>query len=278
MRAATGDDLPAVVALTRAQRSRLARWAPVYFNPAAHADDLHAGYLGWLVSSADHDTRVVVDDGEVCAFAHVIEQGTHHWADDLCWVDGRGTAGLELLASVEADAVATCVAAEDDESRSLLADHGFAVTSAYWSRPLDRDGASPPAVGAAPRHPLPAPPLHTFGPIGPGDDGALTIAEGDSLVVGSPSVSPPIYDPGGPSCVIDRVLGPDRSGLVRAAMAEAAGRGDAQMIVVVDADDDELTDAVMAVGFVAQVQLLIRGASTAPSGGSDPGRTPRAGG
>ena len=59
--------------------------------------------------------------------------------------------------------------------------------------------------------------------------------------VASPSIpAPPVYEPGGTTCVIDRVRGADRPQLLAALLHEATSRGDAQAIVVVDAADDQL--------------------------------------
>ena len=55
-----------------------------------------------------------------------------------------------------------------------------------------------------------------------------------------------MYDPGGPSCVVDRIIGPERASLLDAAMATAAERGDAGMVVVSDAADKALEDLLLA--------------------------------
>jgi hypothetical protein len=89
---------------------------------------------------------------------------------------------------------------------------------------------------------------------------------GDAAESATAPASPPAHTfggrpmdpaaPGGPTCVVDRIEGADRSWLLRAAMGDAAGRGDAQMIVVCDARDTELQRMLVALGFTAQVDLF----------------------
>ena len=88
-------------------------------------------------------------------------------------------------------------------------------------------------------------PTHSFGgaPFDPSVPGALTVVAADGgFVIGPPGVEPPLYDPGGPSCVVDRIIGPDRASLLDAAMATAVGRGDAGMVVVSDVAEQALQD------------------------------------
>lgn len=260
-RAATSADLPAIVSATRAQRRQLALWSPVYFNPRAGADAAHAGWLEFIVGSADHDTAVALDGNDPIAFYVRIPQDRHTWIDDLCITEPeRWPQVLELIAETNVAPWVTCVSAHDEPRREAMTEVGLAVISTYWVRST-ADITPRPApttattldVGTTPG------PHHTFGgsAFSPDAPGALVVTDGDDgYAVGSPSASPPIYDPGGPSCVIDQIVGRDRTMLLDQALAAAAARGDAQVIVVSGHDDIELSDITNQTGFTAEVLLM----------------------
>ena len=65
VRLAREEDLAAIVALTGANRRRLAEWEPSFWRPSARADELHPLWLAHLVSSAEIATRVVLRGEEV---------------------------------------------------------------------------------------------------------------------------------------------------------------------------------------------------------------------
>ena len=105
----------------------------------------------------------------------------------------------------------------------------------------------------------PAGPTHTFGGIAfdPGAPGALVACDPEgNYAIGSPGVEPPIYDPGGPTCVVDQLGGPDRGVALGVAQSGAAARGDSQLVVVSAADDEELRYELETKGFEIQVVLL----------------------
>jgi hypothetical protein len=86
---------------------------------------------------------------------------------------------------------------------------------------------------------LAPPPAHTF-PI-PEEARVFVADAAGGYAVGSPPfTAPPIYDPGGPVCVIDRIIGEDRPALLQQMLRLARARGDAGAIVVVDEPDREL--------------------------------------
>ena len=49
VRPASESDLPAILQLTREKRALLARLDPVFWRPAANADDLHPAFITYLV-------------------------------------------------------------------------------------------------------------------------------------------------------------------------------------------------------------------------------------
>jgi hypothetical protein len=87
--------------------------------------------------------------------------------------------------------------------------------------------------------------------------GALVVGDdAGGIVVGAPSMNPPLYDPGGAACVIDCVRGADREALVRTAMGVAAARGDVAMVVVCGSGDDQLREILGSLRFRAEVDLF----------------------
>ncbi|MDE0237764.1 MAG: hypothetical protein OXN95_11120 [bacterium] len=105
----------------------------------------------------------------------------------------------------------------------------------------------------------PTGPAHTFGGVAfdPAIPGALVARDEDgNYAIGSPSVEPPTYDPGGPTCVVDQLGGPDRGVALDLAQSTAAARGDAQLVVVSATDDEEFRFELVAQSFQHQVVLL----------------------
>ena len=101
---------------------------------------------------------------------------------------------------------------------------------------------------------LPVAPIHPFGEsIDPTKVGGLRIMSDHGMVIGDAPVEPPIFDPGGPTTVIDRIVGPNRGALVSEAIAAASARGDAQLIVVADVHDDELIELAEVAGATCPV-------------------------
>lgn len=133
MRAAETNDLSQIVELTRETRRQLALWSPVYFNPRVGADDAHASWLGFLVSSDDHETNVFIDGAEVVGFWQLIQQPHHVWVDDLCVRDPTTWAAA---AAIVDDAIAsrpwvTCVSPSDIERHDGPVATGMTVASTY---------------------------------------------------------------------------------------------------------------------------------------------------
>lgn len=150
------------------------------------------------------------------------------------------SSGVALLAAVRERPALTCVPTADSARLAASRAAGLNRVSNYWIGP-PRDGpiASAPLGG----QPVPSPPRHTFGgSLDPTAVGALCLADGDGVVVGSPPVSaPPIYDPGGTVCVIDRVTGSNRQRLLDSALSLALKRGDILVNLIVAEDDPELS-------------------------------------
>ena len=77
-----------------------------------------------------------------------------------------------------------------------------------------------------------------------------------NYAIGFPSVEPPIYDPGEPTCVVDQLGGPDRRVAFDLAQSAASARGDAQLVVVSASDEEDLQRELEDKGFLLQIILL----------------------
>ena len=181
---------------------------------------------------------------------------TLYLADPGLWADAIGVIDAHVVAPW-----VTCVARFDGPRSAAMREAGLELRSTQWARPI-AGWSNDATLKIGP--PLVTPvggPTHTFGgaPFDPSVPGALTVVAADGgFVIGSPGVEPPLYDPGGPSCVVDRIIGPDRASLLDAAMATAVGRGDAEMVVVSDVAEQALQEPLSGAGFRAEVNLLAR--------------------
>lgn len=248
--------------MAHAMKRQFAVWSPQYFRPRDGAEQMHVLYLEYLIGSADHETAVLDDDGVVVGFYAIVPQSRHLWVDDLYLVDGvQWPVAVDVVRAAVSDPWVTCVSRFDDERAGALRGGGLDVASSYWGRSLDGVVARP----AVPRSALPdgaslgAIPSHTFGgaAFDPGTEGALVVVDDSGgVLVGSPGVRPPLYDPGGPACVVDRIGGTRRHDLLAAGMAAASDRGDAAMVVVCATGDVELSEILAAHGFRAEVDLF----------------------
>ncbi|MCY3577139.1 MAG: hypothetical protein OXH53_07480 [bacterium] len=256
------EDLEEVIRLTSATRRQLAAWSPVYFRPREGADAAHAQFLEFVIGSPDHQASVFVIDGSVVGFFRQSDLSKHVWVDDLCLRDPGlwNDAARLLIDSLEAISWVTCVSPYDAERVEALTSSGLAPISTYWSKSLPSSPSTPEVEGAygVPEH-RPAGPAHTFGGVAfdPATPGALVACDLDgNYAIGSPSVEPPIYDPGGPTCVVDQLGGPDRGVALDLAQSVAAARGDLQLVVVSASDDEELRYKLEAKNLQIQIVLL----------------------
>ena len=267
VRDAQPEDLAEVLKLASAMRRRLAAWSPVYFQPRAGADEAHAQFLEFAIGTPDQGINVFIHDGTVVGFFRQVDQPSHVWVDDLCLQKPRlwGQAARILVDDLGSARWVTCVSPHDSDRIDALSSVGATKISSYWNklldgRPPDTDTSQVAEASTIPEHGLDGP-AHTFG--GVAFDAAIpgALAVGDdrgNYAIGSPSVEPPIYDPGGPTCVVDQIGGPDPGVALNLAMSTAAARGDAQLVVVSASDDDQLQDELEARGFQLQVILLAR--------------------
>ena len=267
MRAAGPGDTEAIIDLTSAMRSQLAAWSPVYFRPRAGADEVHAQFLEFAIGAPDQRASVFVHLGIVIGFFRRVSQPHHVWVDDLCLQDPKpwGEAAKLLADDLGSTRWVTCVSPHDSDRIEVLSSVGATPTSSYWNklldeRPPEADTSQAAEVSTIPEH-RPDGPAHTFGGVAfdPAIPGALVVSdERGNYAIGSPSVEPPIYDPGGPTCVVDQVGGPDQDIALNLAQTGARSRGDAQLVVVSASDDNELRKVLEAEGFQLQIVLLAK--------------------
>jgi hypothetical protein len=272
VRAATLEDLDAVVALTRARRAELAAWEEFFWRPRAGIDDLHPLYLRWCIEQNPACDVVVATESDVvvgCLF--VLDQGHQSFFDDFCVVDQRwADIGSTLMNSRSESPAVLCSPRKDRAQDTWLQGGGAALVSRYFSLPVDSGRVG--GAGAGGGHALvtlsepepsfdelPTAPIHTFGIIDAVTPGGLRLATPYGYAIGSASLNPPAYDPGGPTTVIDRIVGPQRGTVLEAALSRAANRGDAHVIVVSDEQDSELRGFLIAHGANQPVNVWQRG-------------------
>lgn len=243
-------------------RRQLAAWAPVYFRPREGADAAHAQFLEFVIGSPDQQASVFALDGSVVGFFRRSDLPQHVWVDDLCLQDpGLWNEAIRLLVdSLGSASWVTCVSPQDVDRLESLSSAGLAPISTYWSKSL-WDSPSIPEIEESPSIPEQRPdgPAHTFGGVAfdPAIPGALVACDQNgNYAIGSPSVEPPIYDPGGPTCVVDQLGGLDRGVVLDLAQSAATARGDAQLVVVSASGDEELQYELEAKSFQLQVVLL----------------------
>ncbi len=263
IRPAMREDLESIVSLTRATRRQLAQWAPVYFNPTAEADELHAAFLEFMVDADDVVTKMLTADGEPIGFfaEHTLAGEPRTWVDDLCIADASWwPSAIDAINNEFTTPWVTCVSSRDIPRSQAMIERGHGVISSYWARttrditpvaPLDFTSSDFDVKHAAP---------HTFGgqAFQPDLPGALVVGSDAGFAIGSPSATPPIYDPGGPTTVIDQINGPDRPRVVQMSLAAAKDRSDAQVVVVCRQKDAELVNIVEEAGFNRVVDLIGR--------------------
>ena len=262
-RTPTSADLPAILALTRANRALLATLEPWFWRPSANADELHRAFITYQVANENLIKRVLERDGRVVGYAVSANHpaGFYH-VDDVCLshdADWR-TDGAHLLRSI-AERPAIMTAPHGDTAR-VEAARAIGLEQFGTVRSLRFDQEPALALGAAPTpmsvpDDLAVPPTHPFLPAMTRE--SLTVV-GDGrrgYAVLSPSIAaPPIYDPGGKPSVVDRVIGNDRLSLLMDALAFASARGDVGVILIVQRGDTELSAIADRLGARHPVDLF----------------------
>jgi hypothetical protein len=252
----TASDLPAILELTRENRTLLAKLEPDFWGKSANADELHEQFVTYQISNEELIKRVLERDGRVIGYA---VSSTHpagfYFIDDVClsaevdWL----TDGVHLLRSIE-ERPAIMTAPHLDTARVEAAKAiGLELISTVRSLRFDQEQALEldPATVVPTTVPgqLAAPPLHVWLPaMAPDAVSIIGDAQGGYAVISQAMWVPPIYDPGGKPSVVDRVIGQDRRLLLMNALSFAQQRGDIGVILVVEAHDTELSEIADSLG------------------------------
>jgi GNAT superfamily N-acetyltransferase len=154
IRAATPDDVPAMLALAEEQRARYAPYQPKFWRPAANAAEEQRPFFEQLVADPGVLTVVHERDGAVDGYLiamlvpppPVYEPGgptctiEEFWVADGADWEGAGRAMLEATigAAQAAGAVQAMVVCAhlDEAKRAMLAGDRFAVASETWVRDI----------------------------------------------------------------------------------------------------------------------------------------------
>jgi hypothetical protein len=248
VREATLDDLDAIVALTRDRRGQLAAWQPRYWKKRDGADGLHPHFMKFCLNHDAVRVMCTEDDGGViasCLIAHPATRG-RVFVDDVCVPAGRWTElGAALMATVDGTPGFVCIPTNDTEMVDWFSSAGRLRRSIYRSLWLDSITLTPPPYGDELPIDIGVAAEHSFeNQIDPIREKSLVVSTGHGFAIGSEPLTPPAYDPGGTTTVIDRIVtnhdGGDRGAILSAALAECRARGDVHAIVIHDPADTEL--------------------------------------
>jgi len=198
----TGADFAWAAELMQRRRECYASYSPVFWRPAQGVVALHARFLQYgatrpgavalrseygFIITRPAEGRCFVDDFAV--------------EDDSAWpVEGHALlhAAWQRVRSPEQSSVRVVSARRDEPKRDLMIALGLSVISRWWVKALTPTG-----------------PAQPHGPLTLGDVAAFLVA------------APPVYDPGGPVCLLGD-LEPARA----AVAAERAAQAGAVLVIV----------------------------------------------
>jgi len=187
------EDFAWAASLMEQRRARYARYSPVFWRPAEGAADAHGQFME-ATAGRDGAVALRTEHGFVLSYPH----------EGRCFVDDFAverdelwaTEGRELLVaiwsaarSMDQSVLRAVTARRDTPKVAMLAGAGLMVTARWWVKELTPAGA-----------------VTTFG--------LVTMADVEALVM----PAPPVYDPGGPVCLLGNV---DASRAIEAAVAAA---------------------------------------------------------
>jgi hypothetical protein len=246
-RAAIQTDLSAILELTRANRTLLATLEPGFWHKSPNADEIHREFITFQVANEHLTKRVLERNGQVIGYAVSSSHPSgFYFVDDVCLAGDADwlTDGTQLLRSIEErPAIMTAPhldTARIEAARAIGLEHISTVRSLRFDLKPPPDGAVPTLIDT-PEDLAPAP-LHVWLPaMAPEVISVIGDGRGGYVVISPAIAAPPIYDPGGKPGVVDRVVGQNRESLLRSALSFAYGRGDVGVIVIVEADDAELS-------------------------------------
>jgi hypothetical protein len=210
----TADDFPWAAQMMQRRRERYAQYSPVFWRPAHGIVELHAGFLG-LCSRREGAVALRTRHGFIVSCAQQGRCFVDDFAvdDDSLWPsEGK----LLLLTawrrarSADQSTLRVVTARRDGAKRNMLIDLGLTVASRWWVKEL-----------------APTAPAQPLGPITLADIAAVLVA------------APPVYDPGGPVCL----LGALDSSKAALAAERAAAAGAVLAIVQCEGSDAPVPEA-----------------------------------
>lgn len=179
------------------RRQRYAEHSPVFWRPAEGIAAAHAGFLqataarsGSVAVRTDHGFAISTLTEGRCYVDDFAVERAEHWSTD----------GRDLLLAVwtaarsdEQRVLRVVTARRDEPKRDLLVGLGLAVAARWWVKALEPTTATATAA--------------TWGPVDVGGRTALLMPP------------PPVYDPGGPVCLLGDIAS-DEAGTAAARAAE----------------------------------------------------------
>jgi hypothetical protein len=259
IREATIDDLESVVALTKASRAQRARLHGDYWPPTTAADEMHAQYLESMLRNPHLKKLALEKDGRVIGFAAVQPRPSFSFIDDICLAEDADwrTDGIEILKAIEERPAITTVAHGNAALVEAAFEIGLTLVSTH--RLFRLGGFEPLHVECSRTIPtdLIEPPLHVFIPLMDPQQIAIVAGKDGAYAVCSQSVvPPPILDIGGTAGVVDRIVGEDRRTILKGALSSLQNRGDVRAILIVAAEDRELSLIADGLGASHPVDVL----------------------
>jgi hypothetical protein len=224
VRALTAADLDWVVARVAERRAALAPYAPVFWRPAAHAEQAHRRFLGYLLTKGG--ARGFRTEDALLIAAPATGARTGWTVDDVFMPPGQWAADGQALWNALAETVPgapvrfVCPVQEPDRA-AFARGQGLRLADSWWH--LD----APSPQGAARR----------------GADAQPRVDGADAFLVPAPR----IYDPGGPALYLSATRDPARA--LPSAHDQAVALGSPVIVVNQPAADAGLAGALAAAGY-----------------------------
>ena len=171
------DDFIWAAQLMERRRARYAEFSPVFWKPAERVTDAHAQFMRATAAREDA-VALRTDHGFVVSYLHEGRCFIDDFAvdDDERWATDGQTLLLSAWKTARSPSQPTLravTAREDAPKREMLAGLSLIVTARWWVKELTPTGKA-----------------STWGPVVLADVPALIIP------------APPVYDPGGPVCLL----------------------------------------------------------------------------
>jgi hypothetical protein len=174
------SDFSWAAVLMERRRERYSSFSPVFWRPATGVTGMHAQFMQ-TTAARDGAVALRTDHGFALSYPHEGRCFVDDFAveDDAQWAaEGRSLllAVWNEARSADQPILRVVTAREDEPKRAMLAEVGLEVSGRWWLKELTPTGEAA-----------------TWGPVRVGELDALLMP------------APPVYDPGGPVCVLGDV-------------------------------------------------------------------------